>query len=292
MSPASEAIVGQHERRVAQRWGRESARRLQTRGKPYNNIGYWKDRPVDLDDASQRLLREAALRADLGPESRVLDVGCGFGQSSIDIRRDYGCRRVVGVDLTPEHIQFATRLAEKEGLGESVQFAQMSATRLVFPDESFDCVIAVDCACQFLTRAEFFKEASRVLTAGGCLVLADAVVPPPPSRGLRGLLARFLVKAWSIPEQNIGSVDTYVGALERAGFSAIDAADIGVHVYGPVSEYLNGSPYREKYRAVNGLGRVMLMGFLFRQMAHASARGELHYYLFKAVKPRQSRSAS
>ena len=52
----------------------------------------------------------------------------------------------------------------------------MDAATLGFRDRSFDASICVEAAFHFRTRADFIREAHRVLKSGGHLVLSDILV--------------------------------------------------------------------------------------------------------------------
>jgi ubiquinone/menaquinone biosynthesis C-methylase UbiE len=71
---------------------------------------------------------------------RVLVVGCGFGDDALrlaKLRAD-----VYAFDLSPESLILAKALAKREGL--HINFDQMPAEALSYPDNFFDCVVARD----------------------------------------------------------------------------------------------------------------------------------------------------
>src|SRR5689334_7267540 len=75
-----------------------------------------------LANAHRPFLAAAAIR----PGERVLDVGCGTGESTRDCARAAVNGAVLGVDLSSEMLAFARRIAAAEGLG-NVEFRQADA---------------------------------------------------------------------------------------------------------------------------------------------------------------------
>jgi ubiquinone/menaquinone biosynthesis C-methylase UbiE len=57
----------------------------------------------------------------LGPETRVLDVGCGGGQTACKIAREYGSR-VVGIDISEVMISKAKEKAREQNVEDKVEF--------------------------------------------------------------------------------------------------------------------------------------------------------------------------
>ncbi|MEM7542665.1 MAG: class I SAM-dependent methyltransferase [Pseudomonadota bacterium] len=71
---------------------------------------------------------------------RVLVVGCGFGEDALFLAKAKA--QVSAFDLSPESIEIASALSEREGF--SIEFAQMAAEKLEYPDAFFDYVYARD----------------------------------------------------------------------------------------------------------------------------------------------------
>jgi ubiquinone/menaquinone biosynthesis C-methylase UbiE len=87
---------------------------------------------------------------------KVLVVGCGFGDDALRLAK-LGAD-VSAFDLSPESVEIARRLAQREGL--KIAFDVMAAERLEYPPATFDCVVARDIlhhvdlplACAEMTR--------------------------------------------------------------------------------------------------------------------------------------------
>ena len=104
------------------------------------------------------------LIAFLGPKkpfSRALDVGCGVGHSTVPL--ETVARFIVGADLSAEMLGHAPR----EG---NLQFVNALAEELPFAPSSFELITA-GLAFHWFERDRFLREASRLLVAGGRLVI-------------------------------------------------------------------------------------------------------------------------
>jgi SAM-dependent methyltransferase len=96
--------------------------------------------------------------------ARALDLGTGTGKGARVVARRYSEASVVGVDLSLRMVEEARRLLPPE-LSERVRFEVADASRLSFPDDSFDLVV-------LLNMIPFFPELARLTAAGGTVVFA------------------------------------------------------------------------------------------------------------------------
>lgn len=86
---------------------------------------------------SRRLAPRFLTWAQVPPRSRVLDVGCGTGAVT-EAALAVGAAEVVGLDASASYVETARgRLA-----GRPVRFEVGDATKLPFPDASFDAVVS------------------------------------------------------------------------------------------------------------------------------------------------------
>ena len=100
---------------------------------------------------------------------RVLDYGCGGGREAFALEA-LG-HRVVGVDVSPEQVALARRIADERG--SRVTFSGCDGERLELPDASFDYAIAWSQVLANVPGAErrqaLVRELGRVLGPGGRL---------------------------------------------------------------------------------------------------------------------------
>ena len=77
---------------------------------------FWAANRKAFDDAVAAYHQSLLAAGAIQPGFRVLDIGCGTGQTTRDAARIATSGRALGVDLSSKMLQVARRLAEEEGL--------------------------------------------------------------------------------------------------------------------------------------------------------------------------------
>lgn len=159
-----------------------------------------------------------AERLRIGPDHKVLDVGCGLGGTARHLASTYGCH-VSGIDLTPEFVEVGNRLNQGLALDGQIDLRVASATDMPFGDAEFDRASMLHVGMNIADKAGLMGEVGRVLKLGGYFAVFDVMrVGEEP--------IEYPV-AWAADESTsfVGSVDDYTKALADAGFEIVEVVE-------------------------------------------------------------------
>lgn len=121
---------------------------------------------------SQLVLKGAEL-AGVCPKSRVLEVGCAYGDIALLLAKTYGCA-VTGIDLVGEYIE---RAVERSRLTDcQVDFSVADAARLPFPERSFSHVICEAVFSLLSDKEAVVAEFYRILHKQGRVIINDFIL--------------------------------------------------------------------------------------------------------------------
>ena len=102
---------------------------------------------------------------------RVLDVGCGFGATSILLAQRYRCE-VTAITISACQAEHGARVASKKKLGARTAFLVANVEQFTYPADYFDVVWTVEASEHLVDRQEFFRNVYKSLRLGGLLLLA------------------------------------------------------------------------------------------------------------------------
>lgn len=117
-----------------------------------------------LEPHTARLLAAAGIQ----PDERVLDIGCGCGDTTIRAARSAPGGDALGVDLSAVMLAEARRLAAREHLG-NVRFEQADAQVHPFQAAAFDVAMSRFGVMFFGDPAAAFANVAAALRPGGRL---------------------------------------------------------------------------------------------------------------------------
>jgi 2-polyprenyl-3-methyl-5-hydroxy-6-metoxy-1,4-benzoquinol methylase len=106
-----------------------------------------------------------------GPGARVLDLGCGVGNSSIALARAYPSVVVRGIDLDPASIAEARRNSADAGVADRVTFGLGDAAAAI--EGTYDLVTIFEALHDMADPIAVLATARSVLAEGGSVFIAD-----------------------------------------------------------------------------------------------------------------------
>ncbi|MFE5495459.1 class I SAM-dependent methyltransferase [Streptomyces virginiae] len=130
---------------------------------------YWAEHADRFDRAVRRYLTHFLAAADVSPADRVLDIGCGTGETTRAVARRASGGRALGVDLSAAMLDVARQRAAAEGV-HNAEFVQGDAQVHAFPEASFDVAVSRTGSMFFADPVAAFRNIGGALRPGGRLV--------------------------------------------------------------------------------------------------------------------------
>ncbi|NOY92561.1 MAG: class I SAM-dependent methyltransferase [Deltaproteobacteria bacterium] len=159
------------------------------------------------------------------PETRVLDIGCGTGGLSLACAERGAV--VTGLDKDAGMLGVARRKADAERYAHAPRWLELGVMEMedVLEDESFDAIVSSLAMSELLPeeRAYTLRQAKRLLTLGGVMILADEAAPV----GRRARLAWRLRRApraaltWLLTQQTTHPMQGLTDEVRAAGFDEL-----------------------------------------------------------------------
>jgi ubiquinone/menaquinone biosynthesis C-methylase UbiE len=160
----------------------------------------WDER-VDAGSPEHLAALATATPHVVGTPERILDIGCGTGEGSLFLTREFPTAHVRGIDISEEMIALAQAKVGLDPEGR-IAFKVADASDLPFDAESFDLVAQ-------LNMPPFFAEIARVLRPGGYAIVAASIGERTPFYTPESVLERGFRKH--------GLEKMVAGAVPRGG---------------------------------------------------------------------------
>jgi SAM-dependent methyltransferase len=199
-------------------------------GLHYVNYGRWTEGQATAEPGRELTLHLGALLG-LQQGDRLLEGGSGLGQAAADLAEHFQLAQVLGMNPCVPQAGFANALSAHRGLSGRVRHEVVDACAHVDTLEaaSFDHGMAQECIGHFPDPERFLRGVYRALRPGGRFAFTRVSAPKPPGRVLASF-QRFFFGVVPL------GTDDWVGRMERAGFSSVQARDMTEEVFPPLFE--------------------------------------------------------
>ncbi len=179
------------------------------------HVGMYQDDSEDIGAASRRTVEQMAAGAEITADTRVLDVGAGYGGAARYLARTFGCP-VTCLNLSEVENERNRELNRAQGLDHLIKVVDGSFEDLPFEDNSYDLVWSQDAFLHSGDRSRVLEEAVRVLRPGGQMIFTDPMAADgTPLAALSPILARLQL-------DSMGTPDFYRRNLLRLGVKSVD----------------------------------------------------------------------
>jgi SAM-dependent methyltransferase len=188
---------------------------------------------VDIDYDAELISYTDVLRRawDVRPGDRVLDVGCGAGQTTRDAAAAAGREgSALGVDVSARAVERARELTRTAGPG-NVAFECADAQTHAFPAGRFDLVISRFGTMFFADPAAAFANLGRALRPDGRLVMAVWQAADHNEWHVTIRTALGTTRSGGPDAFSLADPAVLQEILVAAGFADITFADVAAPVY-------------------------------------------------------------
>ncbi len=234
-----------------------------------------------LDDAQIAKCDLVCRKLGVGPDTRLLDIGCGWGSLVIHAARSYGAR-VVGITLSHEQAVHAQKRVAEEGLADRVEVRIQDYRET--DDRPFDAVASVG-MFEHVGSSQvdtYVATLYRLLGPGGRL-LNHAISLP---RGNGAIPANSFVGRYVFPDGELHEMGRVVTALQEGGFEVRDVESLREHYAVTLKHWVRNleDHWDEAVRLVGeGRARVWRLYMAGSALNFAANRTSIHQVL--AVRP-------
>jgi SAM-dependent methyltransferase len=167
---------------------------------------------------------------DIQPGDKVLDIGCGFGETALEIARLVGPEgEVVGIDCTDAFLDIANEERDEAGV-QNVRFELGDAQVCDLPEAYFDVAYSRFGVMFFQSAVRALRNANRALKPGGkvCLIVWRSLSENPCWGAAKDIALRHLPPPGNDAATcgpgpfSMASEETDRAMLDAAGFAEVE----------------------------------------------------------------------
>jgi SAM-dependent methyltransferase len=152
----------------------------------------------------------AARMAGINPASRVLDMGCGYGEAACTLAAEFRCK-ITAVDVIAGNIETGRRLALDRRVSHLITFEVGDIMKYDYSQEPFDLVLAEGGILSYISRLAGLRLANTWLPSRGWLAFSDLIF-------LSGKTPREVRVIFEDEKYHYETEDSYRKLVAQTGF--------------------------------------------------------------------------
>ncbi|MCA9177851.1 MAG: methyltransferase domain-containing protein [Planctomycetales bacterium] len=255
---------------------------------PHIHHGLWQNaehaqRLESPGKAQVQLTETLADLAGVSEQTKLADIGCGMGGSSIHLARTRHCR-ATGVTISPLQRRWAATIAMLKGVRSRTQFICADAEEIAFDHASFDVVWSIECTEHLFDKPAFFRKAYDWLKPGGRMAICAWLAGENLDNADKEQQVYDVCEGFFCP--SLGSAEDYIGWMRDAGMQITGWHDWTRRVertWDVCEQRVRRTGVRWLAKAIDQ-DTVMFLD-RFRTLRDAYTTGAMQYGCFVAEKP-------
>jgi tocopherol O-methyltransferase len=241
--------------------------------------GYWIRGDESKELAQVQLMEHLAELANVQTGSTVLDIGCGFGGSSIYLAKKYKAS-VTGITISPVQVEMARKAAT--AAQSDARFLLMDAESLDF-SQPFDLLWSVESISHYQDRRSFFTNAVKFLKPGCVFALTDWFKKADLSAAQERKFIEPIERGMFI---DLETMDDYESHLIASGLQIVQRQDLSRQCAKSWDLALDMIRDKSFWALAAKMGKDFVTNLrAFRAMRAGYTSGNFVYGLFIARKP-------
>ena len=188
------------------------------------HLGIYKYPDDPIFDASRRSVRRMLSKfIDIDENSRIIDLGGGYGGSMRYAVKTYGCRAVV-LNLSERENERDRQMNKEQGVDHLMEVVDGAFERVDYEDGAFDLAFSEDSILHSPDREQVLRETYRLLKPGGEFVFTDPMQTDEcPDGVLQPIYDRIQL-------ESLASPGFYHKTAEKVGFEVSGYEDLSIHL--------------------------------------------------------------
>ncbi len=190
------------------------------------HIGIYDDPSLTIRSAGRETVKKmvALLPASVDGNTRVLDIGAGYGAAARYLTWHYGCK-VTCLDISEKQNEYNMKRVNTLGLDQLITVVNGNYQELPFKENSFDIVWSNDALLHSEDREKALEEVRSVLRPGGWFIFTDILHGENAARGsIKPILER-------LPILSLSTAKDYQNMLDKLGFAEEEFLEMPEHLH-------------------------------------------------------------
>ncbi len=192
-------------------------------GGEHIHVGIYNYPDEPIKDASPRIVHKMANRLDLDENTKVLDLGSGYGGAARYLAKKFNCE-ITCLNLSETQNKKNEMFNKEHDVDHLITIVEGNFEDIPFPDGSYDVIWSQDAIVHSADREKVVEEVSRVLKNDGEFIFTDLMQTfECPSEVLKPVLDRIHL-------DSLGSFGFYVEKAKEFGIKSAQVLDLSEHL--------------------------------------------------------------